>query len=475
MSDTVPLILDNKLVTTPVTFDVVGPATGKVLYQCSSASVEDATLAADSAHTAFKRWSHTKPSVRQDIMLKASEIYLRRKEELTGYFREEIGSAEGFIEFIFGLGYQMLRDGAGKAATIEAAVPTVAEDGQSAIIYKVPYGVILSIVPWNGPFPLGMRAIVYPLVAGNTVVLKASESAPKTLWGIADVFREAGLPDGCLNVIYTRPSDAPEVTTALIAHPAIRKINFTGSTAVGSIIASTAGKYIKPVLLELGGKASFIVLDDADLEKAAFHSVFGAFLNSGQVCMSTERIIVQRSIADKFRTHLLTSLRKTHPDTAASPVLFSAAPVAKNKNLINDAVSLGANILFGNPDREESSDTRLRPVVLENVTKEMDIYHTESFGPTVSLYVVETEDEAVKLANDTEYGLTAAVFTKDLGRGLRVAQQIESGAVHINSLTVHDEPALPHGGVKNSGFGRFGGPRGYDEFLTTKSVTWMDV
>ncbi|EAS33572.3 vanillin dehydrogenase [Coccidioides immitis RS] len=474
-NNTVPLIVDNKDVVTSTAFDVNSPGTGKAIYQCSSATVDDATRAVDSAHTAFKSWSKTKPAVRQDIMLKAAEIYLRRKDELIGYCAEETGASGPFPEITFGIGYQMFKDVAGRAANIEGVVPQLLEDGQSAIVYRVPYGVILSIVPWNAPFPLGLRAILLPLMAGNTVVLKASELSPKTFWGIADVLREAGLPAGCLNVVYHRPADAAEITTALIAHPAVRKVNFTGSTVVGSIIASTAGKYIKPVLLELGGKASSIVLDDADLDKAATQCILGAFLNSGQVCMSTERIIVQQAVAVKFRSALVETMKNMYHDDAPSPILINATPVAKNKKLISDAVSQGAGIVHGDLHREESSATRMKPVIIENVTPDMDIHATESFGPTVSLFVVETEEEAIALANDTEYGLTSAVFTTNLGRGLRVAKQIESGAVHINSLTIHDEPALPHGGMKKSGFGRFGGISGLNEFLTTKSVTWMDI
>ncbi|KAI1963441.1 hypothetical protein LOZ58_002275 [Ophidiomyces ophidiicola] len=471
---TVPLVLDNRDVITSATFTVNSPVNAQPLHQCSSASTDDATRAVDSAHAAFKSWSATKPVVRQHIILRVAEIYRRRKDELLSYCTEETGASGPFPDLTFDVGYQSIMDIAGRAANIEGVVPQTLDDGQSAIIYKIPYGVVLSIVPWNAPFPLGLRAILLPLMAGNTVVLKASELSPKTYWGIADVFREAGLPDGCLNVIYHQPADAAEVTTALIAHPAVRKVTFTGSTNVGSIVAATAGKYIKPVLLELGGKASSIVLDDAELDKAALQCVLGAFLNSGQICMSTERIIVQRSVAEKFRYFLVDTMKTMYHDNVPSPVLVSAAPVAKNKKLVSDALAQGAGLVHGDPHKIESTDTRMRPIIVENVTPEMDIHSTESFGPTVTLFVVDTEDEAIELANDVEYGLSAAVFTSNLGRGLRVAKQIESGSVHINSLTVHDEPSLPHGGVKRSGFGRFGGTSGLNEFLTTKTVTWMD-
>ncbi|KKZ61034.1 NAD-dependent aldehyde dehydrogenase [[Emmonsia] crescens] len=436
-SHTIPLILDNQPVITADTFDVINPNTGAVVYKCSSTSVADAVHAADSANAAFKSWAKVKPAARQDIFLKVIEIYERRKEELIGYAQEETGSSRFFTEFNWGLGLGLLKT--------------------------------------NAMFVLGLRSIVLPLAAGNTVVLKASELSPKCFWALGDIFREAQLPAGCLNVLYHRPTSAAEITTALIAHPAIRKINFTGSTQVGRIIAATAGKYIKPVLLELGGKTSTIVLDDADLKKAVTGCVMGSFLHGGQICMATERIIVQRSVVDDFRNHLRETVAAYNPDPA--PVLVNSAPVIKNRNLVSNAVSKGANILIGDNSSSEDipNNTRMHPIVLENITPDMDIYQTESFGPTVSLFVVDTEEEAIQLANDTEYGLSAAVYTENLGRGLRIARQLESGAVHINSMTVHDEPGLPHGGVKSSGFSRFSSPTGLDEFLTTKSVTWMDV
>ncbi|PGH09279.1 hypothetical protein GX51_00721 [Blastomyces parvus] len=472
---TIPLLLDNQPLITADTFDVTSPNTGAVIYKCCSTSVSDAVRAADSANAAFKSWSKVNPSARRDIFLRVIEIYERRKEELIGYAQEETGSGRAFTEMNWWLGHSVLKDVSGRTLSTAGTVPFMRDEGQSGIVYKEPYGVILSIVPWNAMFILGLRAILLPLAAGNTVVLKGSELSPKCFWALGDIFREAQLPPGCLNVLYHRPASASEITTALIAHPAIRKINFTGSTQVGRIIASTAGKYIKPVLLELGGKASTLVLDDADLTKAASGCVLGSFLHGGQICMSTERIIVQRSVVDEFRNHLRKAMAAN--DSDPPPVLVNAAPVMKNKNLVSDAVSKGGNILVGNntSTEETPNNTRMHPIILEDITPDMDIYHTESFGPTVSLYVVDTEQEAIQLANDTEYGLSAAVYTENLGRGLRVAKQLESGAVHINSMTVHDEPGLPHGGVKCSGFGRFGGPAALDEFLTTKSVTWMDV
>lgn len=296
----------------------------------------------------------------------------------------------------------------------------------------------------NAPYILGTRAVALPLAAGNTTVLKGSELSPKCFWAIGEAFRQAGLPDGCLNVLYARPEDAAEVTTALIAHPAVKKLSFTGSTAIGRKVAQIAANYIKPVILELGGKAPTVVLDDADIEKAALGAAIGSFMHvslpislkmikklthiqTGQVCMCTERIIVHRSIADKFREALKAAINNVLGGPNAELVAINAGAIAKNKALVRDAISKGGRVLLGDPDARVASDTRMSAVVVENVTKDMDIYEDESFGPTASFFVVDSDEEAIKLANDTEYGLSAAVYTENLARGLYVAGQIESG------------------------------------------------
>ncbi len=306
---------------------------------------------------------------------------------------------------------------------------------------------------------------------GNTVILKGPEAAPATYWALASILHAAGLPAGCLNTIYHRPADAAKVTSALISNPAIRKVNFTGSTAVGAIIASMSGKFLKPCVMELGGKAPSIVCEDANVQTAALQCALGAFLHAGQICMATERILVNKKIADEFREALKKTVEQVFADT---PQLVTSAPVAKNKKLLEDAVSKGAKVVYGDPKHNDDSSTKMKPVIIENINEKMDIYHTESFGPTVSLYIVEDDEEALRIANDTEYGLASAVFTEDLRRGLSLAKRIESGAVHINGMSVHDEPALPHGGVKKSGFGRFNGLPGLEEWVRTKIITWKD-
>ncbi|KIX99647.1 uncharacterized protein Z520_04282 [Fonsecaea multimorphosa CBS 102226] len=475
-SSTIPLWLDGNEVKCSDTFDVVSPVDHQILYKCSSASEDDATRAVLAAEKAFKSWSKTKPDTRRDIFLRAADLLEQRSKELHHYSRTEMGMAEMVSKLELGLAINACRCVAGliQVATT-SSMPVVAEEDSNALLVKEPYGVVLGIAPWNIPYILGLRACLQPLAMGNTVVLKGPEHAPAVHWAIASVLHAAGLPAGCLNTIYHRPADAAKITNTLISHPAIKKINFTGSTAVGAIIASQAGKYLKPTVMELGGKASAIVCEDADVQEAAFHCSRGAFINAGQVCMSTERILVNAKIADEFRSALKVAMDELFSDKGMpTPQLMSAVPVQKNKRLISDALGKGARALYGDPGHSEASKTQMRPIILENVEPQMDIWYTESFGPTVSLILVQSDDEAVTIANDTEYGLSSAVFTRDLRRGLRIAREIETGAVHINSMTVHDEPALPHGGVKGSGWGRFNSLKGLDEWARTKAVTWKD-
>lgn len=302
----------------------------------------------------------------------------------------------------------------------------------------------------------------------------------------------AGLPKGVLNFLVTTPKHAEAVTETLIAHPAVRKINFTGSTNVGRIISRVAGHHLKPVVMELGGKASAIVCEDADLDLAAAQCALGAFLFSGQICMSTERVLVHESVSKAFEEKFVAAVRSQEVQMGGHPVVINDASLAKNTALLQDAVSKGAVLLNGSVEGLKEGPRRMQRAVVKGVTSEMNIYKTESFGPSVSLISFPSEKDAISksgtsdefhglwhkltlysaIANDTEYGLTSAVFTTDLAKGLRMARAIQSGAVHINSMTVHDEPALPHGGTKASGWGRFNGVYGLREWVQTKSVTW---
>ncbi|KAF1930509.1 salicylaldehyde dehydrogenase [Didymella exigua CBS 183.55] len=481
-SYTVPLLINGKEVTTKTTFSVTSPASHKQIWESSSASVEDAKDATAAAQAAFPAWAKMKPAAKFAIFMKAADIIDSRADELSDYMKMETGAAEVFTSHVnVPRTAELLRDVAGRLGTVMGHIPTCETEGTAALIVKEPLGVVLGIAPWNAPYLLGMRAILFPLAAGNTVVFKGSEFCPRIWWAIGNVLTEAGLPAGVVNVLVHRPEDAAKVTSALIEDPAIKKINFTGSTAVGRIIASQAGKNLKPVLMELGGKASAIVCADADLQKAATQCAVGAFINSGQICMSSERVLVHKSIKTQFLEAFKGATEGIFGGEVPAPVTVVPAAVDKNKKLISEAVSKGAKVVHGDhekdelhPETKEPSSTRMRPVIVDGVKKGMDMYYTESFGPSVSVIEFETEEEAIEIANDTEYGLSGAVFTENLGRGLRIAKQIESGAVHINSMTVHDEPALPHGGAKASGYGRFNGNWGIEEFLRTKTITYQE-
>ncbi|KAF4982002.1 hypothetical protein FDECE_17590 [Fusarium decemcellulare] len=471
---TVPFLINGKDYPSEQAFDVVSPVTGKVLHRYQSAGVKDADAAVDAAAEAFKTWRKSTPYQRRDVFLKAAEIMNRRRDELRKYAMEETGSDAAWTDFDINTSINHIKEVAGRISTIQGTVPTVADPGSSAIILREPYGVVLAIAPWNAPFILGARAVIFPIAAGNTVVFKASELSPRTLWAIGDIFREAGLPDGVLNVIFHERANAASVTSALIQNPHVKKINFTGSTAIGRIVGKLAGENLKPLVLELGGKAPAIVWEDADLDVAALQCTLGSFMYAGQVCMSTERILVHKNVKDEFEKKLSATIEQIFSSEGEAPVLIALAAVEKNKALVKEAIAKGASLVHGNPDVDEASKYRMRPIVINNVTADMDIYQAESFGPTVSVIAIETEEEAIKLANDTEYGLTSSVFTKDLQTGLRIAREIETGAVHINNMSVHDESALPHGGAKGSGFGRFGGSFGLDEWVRSKTITFKN-
>ncbi|KAJ4982821.1 aldehyde dehydrogenase [Stagonosporopsis vannaccii] len=474
-TSTVPFWLDGKQVISGSVFPVKSPIDQKVLYQCSSADDADVSKAIESAQRAFLDWSQTKPRTRRDIFLRVAEEFKKRRDEFRHYSLTETGASEAIFAIEHGNAYQACIDIAGliQVATTSDS-PILEAEGSTGLVLKEPFGVVLGIAPWNGPNALGLRACLQPLAMGNTVILKGPESAPATYWAIASAFHAAGLPAGCLNTLYHCPQDAAKITKLLISHPNIRKLNFTGSTAVGSVIASLAGQYLKPTVMELGGKAPAIVCEDANIELAAFQCCLGAFLHAGQICMSTERIIVNSAIASQFREALKGALGRLFGQDNI-PQLINSAAVDKNRALISDALSNGAHLLHGDPGMDTKlGPTRMTPAVVEDVTTEMKIYLTESFGPTVGLYFVESDEDAIKLANDTEFGLTSAVFTEDLRRALKIAKKIDSGAVHINAMTIHDENALPHGGVKNSGFGRFDSLAGLQEWTRTKQITWRD-
>ncbi|KGO78322.1 Aldehyde dehydrogenase, N-terminal [Penicillium italicum] len=473
---TVPLIINGHEEITPATFPVTSPYANTTIWTASAAAPQDAIRAVEAADAAFPSWSQTKPTVRRDILLKAADILEARLDTNAEYMRQEMGADVGASAgFVVPLAIRMLREVASRITSICGSVPVVEAEGQSAIVFKEAMGVILGIVPWNAPYVFGIRSAACALAAGNTTVLKSSELTPRCYWAIGRAFEDAGLPAGCLNIIHCAKQDAPEVVNAMIEHEAVRKVNFTGSTAVGRKIARACGQNLKPCLMELGGKNSSIVCQDADLQTAVQGVLAGAFLNSGQICMATDRILVHTSILPAFTEALQKALAAGAAASALPPTLVNTASKTRVEALIASAVSAGANFISESADSiPTDSGVRMAPAVLGGVREDMALWQEESFASVAACMPFDSEDEAIRLANGGGYGLSASVFTEDLRRGLAMARRIQSGAVHINSMTIHDEPALPHGGVKNSGWGRFNTDEGLNEFLVTKSVTWMD-
>jgi benzaldehyde dehydrogenase (NAD) len=386
---------------------------------------------------------------------------------------EEVGGTFGWGMFNCDLASRMLREAAAQTYSVTGEVIPSDVPGALSMGVRQPAGVVVGMAPWNAPVILATRAVATPLAYGNTVVLKASEQCPRTHAAVVRAIADAGVPEGTVNLVIHAAQDAPDVVDELIAHPAVRRVNFTGSTKVGRIIAMKCAEHLKRCLLELGGKAPQVVLPDADLDAAADAASFGAFMNSGQICMSTERIVVDRSVADELGAKLAERASKLvtgdprDQGTMIGPVVNDGAR-GRVMELIEDARAKGAQVLAGG----EADGNVVAPTVLAGVTPEMRIYSEESFGPVVTIVAVDGDEEAVRVANDTEYGLSAAVFGEDVDHALEIARRIESGICHVNSSTVHDEPQMPFGGVKASGWGRFGGKAALEEFT---ELRWMSV
>jgi acyl-CoA reductase-like NAD-dependent aldehyde dehydrogenase len=473
----VQLLIDNvdRDASGGASFARIDPLTNNEATKAAAATETDARAAASAAAAAFPAWSKTGPGERRRLLLKAADLLEARTPDFIARMTRETGSTAGWAGFNVHLAAGMLREAASMTTQITGEVIPSDVPGSFAMAIRQPVGVVLAIAPWNAPVILGIRSIAMPLACGNTVVLKASELCPATHHLIAGCMKEAGFPAGVVNVITNAPDDAPEIVEALIAHPAVRRINFTGSTRVGRLIAQAAAPYLKPVLLELGGKAPMIVLDDADLDAAVDAAAFGAFMNQGQICMSTERLVVDEKIADAFVAKLgakASSLPAGDPakgDVILGSVVNTQA-IRRLSELLEDATAKGAKIAAGGGIK----GTIMQATVLDNVDSSMRIYGEESFGPVVSVVRVNGEDEAIRVANDTEYGLSAAVFSRDISRAMGVARRIESGICHINGPTVHDEAQMPFGGVKASGYGRFGSKAAIHEFTELRWITMQN-
>jgi acyl-CoA reductase-like NAD-dependent aldehyde dehydrogenase/thiamine pyrophosphate-dependent acetolactate synthase large subunit-like protein len=454
------------------TFERRNPLDGTVATRAPAATAQDALTAVDAAAKAFPAWSALGPGARRTLLLKAAAALEARTPRFVEAMAAETGAAAPWAGFNVHLAAGMLQEAASITTQISGEVIPSDVPGSLAMGMRVPAGVVLGIAPWNAPVILGVRAIATPLACGNTVILKGSELCPATHGLIIEALDEAGLPPGVVNFVTNAPADAAEVVEAMVAHPAVRRVNFTGSTKVGKLIALTCAKYLKPAILELGGKAPLVVLDDADLDAAVDGAIFGAFANSGQICMSTERVVVDASVADTFVAKLAArAVGLPLGDPRKGPVVLGSVvdmgTVERCNALIDDALAKGAKLVCGG----KAENTLMPATVLDHVTRDMRIYHEESFGPVKPVVRVEGLEAAVACANDNPYGLSAAVFGRDVGRAMLVAQRIESGICHVNGPTVHDEAQMPFGGVKESGYGRFGGKAGIEAFTELRWIT----
>jgi acyl-CoA reductase-like NAD-dependent aldehyde dehydrogenase len=445
------------------------PADGAVATRAAAAALDDVDAAVAAASAAFPAWSAMQPGARRGLLLAAADAMEALRPRIVDAAIREAGGAPVWYQFNVTLAANMLREAASMTTQIAGEVIPSDVPGSLAMGVRQPCGVVVGIAPWNAPVILGTRAVAMPLACGNTVILKASELCPAVHRLIAQAFVDAGFPPGVVNFISNAPDDAPQVVERLVAHPAVRRINFTGSTRVGRIIAKLAAEHLKPVLLELGGKNPVVVLDDADLDAAVDAAAFSAFFNQGQICMSADRILVDRKIADAFIEKLAAKTATLRAARVDAPLAGMIDPAAASRvdSMLADARERGATVIQSG-GREGNL---LQPAIVDGVTPAMRVYQEESFGPIVSVLRFDTDEEAIRLANDSEYGLSAAVFSRDIGRALGVARRIESGICHINGPTVHDEAQMPFGGVKGSGYGRFGGKAAIAEFTDLRWIT----
>lgn len=426
------------------TYERRDPVTGEVATVAPAASVKDARAAAKAAGEAFPVWSKTSPTERRMLLLKAADELEAMAPDIIATAITETGATAPWTGFNCALAGGILREAASMTTQITGEIIPANKPGTLSMAQRKSLGVCLGIAPWNAPIILGTRAVAMAIACGNTAILKASEMAPATQLAIGEAFRRAGFPNGVMNVITNAPEDAANVGAALIAAPEVRHINFTGSTTVGRIIAQKAAEQLKPVLLELGGKAPLIVLDDADVDAAVNGAAFGAKANALPAGNPRDQVVLGSLIT---------------PEAAE---IMDA--------IIADATAKGGKVIAGGG----RNGSIVEATLIDGATADMTVYTEESFGPVKPIIRVKDDEEAIRVANDTAYGLSAAVYSSNIQRALTVADRIESGICHINGATVSDEAQMPFGGVKDSGYGRFGGKAAIDAFTSIRWVTIED-
>lgn len=456
------------------TFEDLNPYTGEVYAHVPAGKRQDATRAIEAAQEAFPKWAQTPPGKRRKIFLKAAEVMEDRQDDLVKAMMEEVGGTIGISMFQMNFVPGLYRMAAAGGYEVKGEIIPADHENSFFMAIRQPAGVVACFAPFNVPYILGSRSFALPMAYGNTIVLKPSEEAPLT-GGLllAEIFEEAGLPEGVLNVITCAREDAPEVGDEMIAHPAVRRISFTGSTEVGRIIGEKAGRHLKRAVLELGGKDPLIILQDADLDYAVEAAAWGAFLHQGEICMSTERIIIEKKIAHQFTEKLKEKAEAlpvgdpTNPAIAIGPLINQRA-VEKVHAHVQEAVMAGAELVTGG----QHNNLLYYPTIVSDVKPEMRLFSEQTFGPVAPIVVVNSAEEALSVANNSSYGLSSGIITNDFNRALDMAMRLETGMVHIGDQTVNDEPQVPFGGVKGSGYGRFGGDAALDEFT---ELRWINV
>jgi aldehyde dehydrogenase (NAD+) len=453
------------------TATATNPFTGDVLLDVAQATEDDVDAAYRAAEAAQAEWMDQLPTERQRVLAKAAEVMEQRRGEIAEWLVKEAGSTKVKAGFEIDNAIGITREAATFPLRLEGTLHPSIIPGKENRVYRQPVGVVGVISPWNFPFHLSMRSVAPALGAGNGVVLKPASNTPVTGGTLlASIFEEAGLPGGLLNVV---PGKGSEIGDAVVTHPVPRVISFTGSTGVGKGIAEQAGKHLKRVELELGGNNVMLVLDDADIEQAAAAAAFGKFLHQGQICIALNRIAVQASVADAFTKAFLDKVRglqagdPSDPDTFVGPIIDDDQ-LESILNILERTKEAGATVALGGGHEGRV----IQPTVLTGVTQDMPAADEEIFGPLAPILTFETDEEALEIANATDYGLSGSVFTGSSERGLRLARQVKTGMIHVNDMSVNDEPHVAFGGMRGSGLGRFGGEWALEAFTT---VQWVSI
>lgn len=453
-------------------FADLNPSTGALYAEAPDATRLDARAAIEAAHRAFPAWAGMKFTQRAHILNKIAEVWDRRAPEFIAANQAEGGGWFGKGAFEAHYVPEVFRSAAASCyGNLGEVLPS--EYGKVSTAIRYPMGVIAVISPWNFPGILTARGFAFALAQGNTIVLKPSEDTPLIggLW-FAEILEEAGVPPGVFNVIPCSRESVAEVGDELIENPLVKGVSFTGSTAVGRAIAAKCGAHLKKCCVELGGKDSLIVLEDAELERATQAANFGSFMHQGQICMSVEKVLVHEKIFPEFLRRFAERAGKLKVGDTADKAnvigpLINDRQVARVKAQLEDAVARGAKVVVGGGIQGRF----VEPTILTGVTPDMLIYRDETFGPVVPVIPFRTDDEAIALNNDTEYGLSAGIFTRDEARALSIAQRLETGMAHVNCSSVNDEPHVPFGGSKASGLGRHGGRWSVETFTETRWIT----